>query len=284
MFFCIIQVTAYEIKENGAMLDLIKVSQTETDDLLAATFTLWLKHMTKFSRSAEQFMALVLQSVLWVVLFGAGMRNFISQVHGSDYLSFMLPGIIALSALSGAVGGGLILLDERLRGIMKEYLVSPIPRLSILLGNAASTITKSLLQAAIMLGVGVLMGAHLSSNPFGWLGALILISLFTLGFSGIALAVAAQAQSTAGYHGLIFLLNLPLLFASNALYPLDVLPGWMKVVVLINPTTYVIDSVRAWGFGVQPAISLWASVPLILLFACFGVWLALVSFQRSILN
>ena len=83
-------------------------------------------------------------------------------------MSFMVPGIVALSALGGAVGGGSVWLTERLRGIVKEYLVAPIPRLSILMGNALSTTTKSLFQAIIILIVGLLMGARLSSNPLGW--------------------------------------------------------------------------------------------------------------------
>jgi ABC-2 type transport system permease protein len=175
----------------------------------------------------------------------------------------------------------LTLLDERLRGIMKEYLVSPIARLSILLGNAASTATKSLFQAIIMLIVGLLMGAHLAGNPLGWLGALFLIMLFAAGFSGFALAIAAHSRSIMGYHGMIFLFNLPVLFASNALYPLTTLPDWMKVIVLINPTTYLVDAIRALAFGVPPTLPLLLSAGVVFCMAVLGIWLAFISFQRT---
>jgi ABC-2 type transport system permease protein len=247
-----------------------------------ATYVIWSKHMTKFWRNVEELVGLALQSILWVVLFGVGMRGMVGNVGGSDYMSFILPGIIALSALGGAVGGGMIMLDERLRGITKEYLVAPIPRLSILLGNATSTATKSLIQASIMLIVGVLMGARLALNPLGWLGALLFLALFAIGFSGLALAIAAVSRSIIGYHGMIFLFNLPMLFASNALYPLSVLPGWMRVIVLLNPTTYLIDAVRALAFGVDPTLPLFLSLAVVLLFAVLGIWLALSLFQRSI--
>jgi ABC-2 type transport system permease protein len=247
-----------------------------------ATYVIWSKHMTKFWHSVEELFGLALQSVLWVVLFGVGMRGMVASVGGSDYMSYILPGIIALSALGGAVGGGMTLLDERLRGITKEYLAAPIPRLSILLGNATSTATKALIQATIMLVVGVLMGARLAVNPLGWLAALLLLALFAIGFSGLALAVAAVSRSIAGYHGMIFLFNLPLLFASNALYPLTVLPGWMRVIVLLNPTTYLIDAVRSLAFGAAPTLPLWLSLAVVLLFAVLGIWLALRLFQRSI--
>ncbi|MCG8349744.1 MAG: ABC transporter permease [Chloroflexales bacterium] len=247
-----------------------------------ATYVIWSKHMTKFAYSVEELLGVALQSVLWVVLFGVGMRGLVPEVNGSDYMSFMLPGIIALSALGGAVGGGMILLDERLRGIVKEYLAAPIPRLSILLGNAASTATKAMIQAILMLMVGILMGARLGGNPLGWLLALGLVALFALGFSGIALAIAAVSRSMMGYHGLIFLFNLPLLFASNALYPLSVLPTWMQALVMINPVTYLIDAIRALAFGAQPALNLGLSVAVVALFAILGVWLALKAFQRTI--
>ncbi|MGQ9526433.1 ABC transporter permease [Chloroflexus sp.] len=247
-----------------------------------ATFVIWTRHMRKFVQQTEELFGLALQSVLWVVLFGVGMRGMIGAVGGNDYMSFILPGIIALSALGGAVGGGMVLLDERLRGIVKEYLAAPIPRLSILLGSAASTATKALFQAALMLVVGLLMGARLSVNPIGWLGALALLGVFAMGFSGLALGVAAISRSIAGYHGMIFLFNLPLLFASTALYPLDVLPGWMRVVVLINPATYFIDAVRALAFGTAATLPLWLSALILVGFAAVSMMFALTLFQRSL--
>ncbi len=246
-----------------------------------ATLTIWSKHMTKFFRNREELGGLLLQPILWVVLFGAGMGALVGDVGGSDYLSFMLPGILALTALGGAVGGGMALLDERLRGIIKEYLVAPIPRLSILLGNAASTATKALFQAAIILVVGALMGARMTPDLLGWAGLVILMVLFTLGFAGIALAVAARSSSIMGYHGMIFLFNLPLLFASNALYPLVSMPGWVRVIALANPTTYLIDALRALAFGGVATLPLALSFGVIGLFAALGVGLAFWSFQRA---
>ena len=247
-----------------------------------ATITIWSKHMTKFFRNREELGGLLLQPILWVVLFGVGMGALVRNVGGSDYMSFMLPGVLALTALGGAVGGGMALLDERLRGIMKEYLAAPIPRLSILLGNAASTITKALFQAAIILLVGGLMGARITTNPLGWLALVVLLALFTLGFAGIALAFAARSQSIMGYHGLIFLFNLPLLFASNALYPLVNMPGWIKAIALANPTTYLIDALRGLTFGGTASIALPISFAVTTLFAALGMALALWSFRRTI--
>jgi ABC-2 type transport system permease protein len=125
--------------------------------------------MRKFLANPMEMFGLLIQPVLWVVLFGVGMKSMLGAGMpggtGDNYVTFMLPGIVALSALGGAIGGGSVWLTERLRGIVKEYLAAPIPRFSILMGNATSTCTKSLFQAIIILVVGVLIGAKLGPNP-----------------------------------------------------------------------------------------------------------------------
>jgi ABC-2 type transport system permease protein len=258
---------------------------------MAATLTLWNKHMRKFLANPMEMFGLAIQPVLWVVLYGVGMRSMMGAAMpgtGDSYVSFMLPGIVALSALGGAIGGGSVWLTERLRGIVKEYLVAPIPRLSILMGNALSTMTKSLFQAVLILIVGVLMGADLSPNPLGWLGGLGLVAGFGLGFSGIALGMASSTDNPGAYHSMIMLLNLPLLFLSNALYPMSTLPLWMRIGAYLNPTSYVIDGVRQMmlkdgaalvGGGVLP---LWLCFTVVAAFAALGMWMASSAFKKSL--
>jgi len=258
---------------------------------MAATFTLWHKHMKKFLANPMEMFGFAIQPVLWVVLFGVGMKSMMDPAMpggGDAYVTFMLPGIIALSALGGAVGGGSVWLTERLRGIVKEYLVAPIPRQSILMGNALSTMTKSLFQAAIILIVGLLMGAKLSANPLGWLGGLVLVAGYGLGFSGVALATASATDNPGAYHGMIMLLNLPLLFLSNALYPLESLPTWMRIGALINPTSYVIDGLRQMMLKDGAALAggdvlpLWLCFVFVTAFAALGMQMAYKAFMKSI--
>ncbi len=246
-----------------------------------AVGAIWLKHMTKFVHSREEFGGLLIQPVLWVAIFGTGMRS-LSQSGSSDYLTFMLPGILALTALGGAVGGGMVLLEERLSGTMDDYLVAPIPRMSILLGNAASSATKALMQAAVILVIGLLFGAAPTTSIAAastLIGALV---LFTIGFAGIALAVAARTRSIMGYHGLIALFNLPLLFASNALYPLDRLPDWVRMLALINPTTYLIETLRGSVYPAPVTIAPPIAWGVLVSFAVLGAALALFSFQQAV--
>ena len=245
---------------------------------MSAALTLWNKHMRKSMTSPDEAIGMLIQPILWVVLFGIGMGSLLgAQSPGGEdfYITFMLPGIIALTALGGAIGGGTEWLNERLQGIVKEYLVAPIPRMSILMGNALSSMTKSLLQAIVIMIVGVIIGAKLSNNPLGWLGGLLLVAGYGLGFSGIAIAVASKTDSPGGYHMLIFMLNLPLLFLSNALYPLETMPTWMEVAARINPTTYVVTGMRTMTFATGNAVAAVDTIPLWLCFVVVAIFLAL---------
>ena len=259
---------------------------------MGAALTLWRKHMTKLIVHKEESIGVLFQPILWVVLFGTGMKSVMSTGtagSGDSYMTFMVPGIIALAAMSGAIGGGLILLFERVQGIIKEYLVAPIPRISILAGNAMSTINKSLFQSLIILVVGVLMGAKfVGLDPLGWLGGLVLVTGFSLGFAGIGLAVASKTDSPGGYHMLIFMLTLPLLFLSNALYPLESLPTWMQIGAKINPVSYVVDGLRQTVFDSSVILSgdellpLWLCFLVVIVFAFLSMTMAYNSFKKSI--
>jgi ABC-2 type transport system permease protein len=258
---------------------------------MSASIVLWQKQMKKSLVHSEEIVGTLIQPILWVVLFGVGMRSLMGAVgpgDGDGYMTFILPGIVALTVVGAAIGGGSTWLSERTRGIVKEYLVAPIPRLSILMGNALSITTKVLVQSIIIMLVGVLMGARLNANPLGWLAGFLLIAGYGLGFSGIVLAVASKTDSSEGYHMMIFMLQLPLLFWSNSLYPLATLPAWMRIGAMFNPTTYVVTGLRtitmapAADVAGIDAIPLWICFAVTVAFAIIGMGLALRAFKSAI--
>jgi len=258
---------------------------------MSASLVLWQKQMKKSLVHSEEIVGTLIQPILWVVLFGVGMRSLMEAVgpgEGDGYMTFVLPGIVALTVVGGAIGGGSAWLNERLMGIVKEYLVAPIPRLSILMGNALSITTKVLIQSIIIMLVGILMGADLSANPLGWLGGFLLIAGYGIGFSGIAIAVASKTDSSEGYHMMIFMLQLPLLFWSNSLYPLATLPTWMRVGAMLNPTTYVVTGLRtitmapSADVAAVDTIAIWICFAVIAVFAVSGMGLALRAFKSAI--
>jgi ABC-2 type transport system permease protein len=122
----------------------------------------------------------------------------------------------------------------------------------------------------------------------GWLGGFLLIAGYGIGFAGIALAVASKTDSSAGYHMMIFMLQLPLLFWSNSLYPLATLPTWMRVGALLNPTTYVVSGLRIITMAPAADVAGVGTIPIaicfavIAAFAVIGMGLALRAFQSTI--
>jgi ABC-2 type transport system permease protein len=263
---------------------------------MQAALTLWNKEMAKSMRNSMEMIGMLIQPVLWIALFGVGMGSLLGggmpgsgmDDPGNSYISFMLPGIIALTAAGGSIAGGATWLNDRLRGIIKEYLAAPIPRLSILMGNALSITSKGLLQSVVILLVGILFGASLNASLPGILGGLLLVVGYTLGFAGIAIMFASQSDSPGAYHMMIMIFNLPLLFLSNALYPLGTMPGWMRVLSLINPTTYIVTGLRYTLLDLSPGqvqalgIPLWLCFLVVAAFAVLGMGLGYRAFVQSI--
>lgn len=250
---------------------------------------LWAKHLRKLARSPMEIMGTLFLPVLLVGLFGMGMRSALAgpvaavamgRWAGTDYLAYITPGAMVLAALSAAVLGGAALLQERLNGILKQYLVAPIPRLAILLGTVGSSITKAVLQSVLVLLLAAAAGARPAWQPWEALLAVIGLVAFATAFAGLAAAFAAHTSSMAAYHSIIMVFNVPLLFASNALYPLQALPGWLKALALINPTSYAVDLLRAGLFGAGPALGWGLDLAVLLLFAAGGVTLGVIGARR----
>jgi ABC-2 type transport system permease protein len=250
-------------------------------ELWRGGWVIFRKHLYKFRHDRMELGGTLAWPLLWVATFGLGMERVVNvdALGVSSYLAFITPGIIALTALSGAVNAGMVLLEEKIKGILKEYFVAPIPRMSILLASTGSGLVKSLLQSSVILIIALLLGAELAFSGTGLPLALLYLFLYIFAFVGFSNGVAARSKSTGAYHMLLFVLNLPLLFLSNALYPLDAMPLWMRVLAYLNPTTYVVDGLRQSLFGagdLPTLLNLGVLIAFVALCSRFG----LASFRR----
>jgi ABC-2 type transport system permease protein len=243
------------------------------------------KHLYKFRTDSMELGGTLGWPLLWVATFGLGMERVVNMdvLGAPSYLAFITPGIIALTALSGAVNSGMTLLEEKIKGIIKEYFVAPIPRMSILIASTGSGLVKSLLQSAIILILALVLGARLTGGIIGMIAALLYLFLYTFAFVGFSNGIAILSRSTGAYHMLLFVLNLPLLFLSNALYPLDTMPGWMRVFAYLNPTTYVVDGLRQSLFGVGD-LPTWLNFAMLIAFAALCSWFGLRTFRRLLVQ
>jgi ABC-2 type transport system permease protein len=253
--------------------------------MATGVYTLWLKHMRKFRSSTMELGGTLATPILWMLLFGVCMEGMVKELNlGMSYQAYITPGIMLLTSLTAAVLGGATLMIERINGVIKEYLVAPIPRLAVLLGTMASGLTKAIIQAVVVLLMSFVLGVTLHTDFSGLLVGILLVGVYSLGFVGIAAAVACQSKSMESYHTLIMLMNLPVLFLSNAIYPLHEMPIQLRSLAYLNPTTYAADAIRGLFFGGQLEIGLWIDIPVLLAFMVAGLWYGYRSFQKTVAN
>lgn len=252
-------------------------------ELWRGSWVIFTKHMHKFVRNGQEVGGTLAAPMLLAATFGLGMEKLVAteSIDGLSYLSFITAGIIAFTTLSGAINAGMTILEEKIKGMMKGYMVAPIPRVSILLAATGSGLVKTLVQSALIVVVALLFGARLQTSPPGMVAALLVLTAFVVTSVGFANAMALRSKSIGGYHTILFLLNLPLLFLSSALYPLETMPRWMHAVALVNPTTYAVEGMRAALFG---SGSLHLALCLVVLsgWAVIGAWFSVRTFQRVV--
>ena len=252
-------------------------------ELWRGAWVIFRKHMHKFLRNGAELGGTLAAPLLLAMTFGAGMNQIVdtSAIGGADYLTFITPGILAFAARSGASNAGMTSLEEKIRGYMKEYLVAPIPRTSILLASTFSGGVKTVAQSLLILGIAVLFGARLTTDAAGLALATVSLLLFVAAFVGFANGMALRSKSIGGYHTLLFLLNLPLLFLSSALYPLDAMPVWMRGIAYLNPTTYVAEGLRGGLFG-GASLPVWSILLVLGVYAVLLTGFGVRSFRRVV--
>jgi ABC-2 type transport system permease protein len=199
----------------------------------------------KLRHDPTELVSRAIQPMLWLLIFG----NVFSRMRGiptggTPYLDFMAPGILAQSVLFMAIFYGISSIRERDTGIIVRFLVSPAPRTALVFGKSLAAGMRAFSQTAIVYIVVLLMGVHLNTNPVSHLGVLVLVILGAAFFSLFSLIVASLAKTQERFMGIGQLLTMPLFFASSALYPISMMPAWLKVISHINPLTYQVDAMR----------------------------------------
>ena len=186
------------------------------------------------------------QPVLWLMLFGEVMARVRGVAPGDiPYLDFLAAGILAQSALFVAIFYGISAIWERDLGVLQRYLVSPAPRSALVLGKALSAGVRALSQALIVYGLALLLGVGIDLDPLDMLGVAAVIVLGSALFSTLSLIIACIVKTRERFMGIGQVLTMPIFFASNAIYPLSLMPDWLKAVSHVNPLTYEVDALRA---------------------------------------
>ncbi|MGK7942319.1 MAG: ABC transporter permease [Crocosphaera sp.] len=254
-------------------------------DFSQETLAMTKRLFIQLQRRPSTLIAGIIQPFMWLILFGALFYNAPQGLFGEDlnYAKFLAPGIIVFTAFSGALNAGLPVMFDREFGFLNRLLVAPLAsRYSIVAASTLYIIVLSFIQTAVIVGASALLGAGLPSLV--GLGAIALIVfLIVSGVTGLSLGLAFALPGHIELIAVIFVTNLPLLFASTALAPLSFMAGWLQAIASLNPLTYAIEPIRyiylngEWSLGSIVLETPWTDINFL------GVLLLLLGFDTVIL-
>lgn len=220
--------------------------------------------LTKLVRDPTEMFSRAVQPVLWLAVFGQVLAHARGiDTGGIGYLAFITPGILAQSVLFSAIFYGIAVIWERDLGVVHKLLVSPARRSSLVFGKAVSAGFRGLVQASVIYVLAFVMQVPLRLAPGPVIAVLAGVLLGSGLFSTFSLIIACIVKTRERFMGIGQLLTMPMFFASNAIYPLDLMPGWLRAVAAINPLTYLVDALRGllivgavstYGIGVDFAV------------------------------
>jgi ABC-2 type transport system permease protein len=207
--------------------------------------TFCLVELQKIRHDRTELFTRAVQPVLWLLIFGETFSSLHAIPTGkTPYLDFLAPGIIAQSGLFVAIFYGIQIIWERDAGVLSKLLVTPTPRSALILGKSFSAGIRALAQALVVLVLSAVLGVTLSANPIDILGAFVAVVMGAAFFSCLSMTIAGAVLKRDRLLGIGQMITMPLFFASNALYPVSIMPGWLRVLSAVNPLSYEVDALR----------------------------------------
>jgi ABC-2 type transport system permease protein len=187
------------------------------------------------------------QPALWLTIFGEVLSHLRAIPTGNvSYLTFMTPGILAQSLTFTSILYGIGTIWERDAGILQKFLVMPVPRASFITGKGLGAGVRALYQAVVIFVLALLLGIQLKWSIGGIIGALLTVLMAASFFSILSMLIAITMKTRERFMGIGQTITMPLFFASNAIYPLAIMPNWLRVVAQVNPLSYVVDLLRGY--------------------------------------
>jgi ABC-2 type transport system permease protein len=201
--------------------------------------------LIKLIRDPTEIISRAVQPLLWLMVFGQVLARSRGIHTGNlSYLAFITPGILAQSVLFSSIFYGIAIIWERDLGVVHKLLVSPAMRSSLVFGKAIAAGFRGVIQTIVIYLIAVVMHVSLRLEPLTIVAVLASVMLGSGIFATFSLIIACIVKTRERFMGIGQLLTMPMFFASNAIYPLDIMPDWLRVIAQINPLTYLIDALR----------------------------------------
>ncbi|GAA4695625.1 ABC transporter permease [Pseudonocardia yuanmonensis] len=228
---------------------------------LSRIATMCLVELQKLRHDRTELLTRAVQPALWLIVFGQVFTNIHAIPTGSTpYLDFLAPGILAQSALFIAIFYGIQIIWERDAGVLAKLMVTPTPRVALVAAKAFAAGVRAVAQAVVVLLLALALGVSLTANPLKLLGVVVALMLGSAFFCCLSITIAGLVLSRDRLMGIGQAITMPLFFASNALYPVALMPTWLQWVNHVNPLSYEVEALRGLLIGEPARLGL-----------CFGV-------------
>lgn len=218
----------------------------------------WLRDMNRLWRQRSRLYSAIVRALVWLFALGFGLRRSIVPISGLSYEQFVFPGIIAMTIIFSGLQAAISIVYDREFGFLKELMVAPTPRSTLVLGKCLGGATSSTIQAAIVLVFAPLAGVAL--KPLNVLLALFAMFVVALAISSLGIVIAARMTDFENFGTIQNFITLPLYLFSGAVFPTQGVPQWLSVILFVNPLTYGVNAIRGTLLGYNAA-----TVPLDLL-------------------
>lgn len=209
--------------------------------MIGDIYTIWLREMIRFARARSRIIGNLALPFFFLIFIGVGIGSSIN-LGDVNYMDFLAPGILGMVILFTSIFSGVSVIWDRQFGFLKEILVAPVSRTSIVLGKTLGGATVALISAMIMFFITVAIGA-IKLTP-GIFLAIVFMILTSVVFVSIGLIIASRMKSMEGFQLIMSFLIMPTFFLSGALFPLQNTPEAMQLVARIDPLTYGVDGIR----------------------------------------
>lgn len=248
---------------------------------IRAIYTLWLREVKRYGREKTRLISSFIQPLLWIVIFGSGMRIASTGNLGIDYQKFIFPGIIGQTLLFTSIFMGISVIWDREFGFLKEILVAPISRGSVFVGKMLGGSTDAVIQGSFVFLFSFIVAVHVGIDTY--LLSIPIMLLITFGMVSIGLTLASLMESLESFGVIQTFVNLPLFFLSGALFPLSNFPPWLKWVSVVDPLTYGVDALRTIILGRMwtPILPLYYNIAALVLFDLMMIVIGTIIFGRT---
>jgi ABC-2 type transport system permease protein len=249
---------------------------------LRAMKIVWRRELIRFRSDRMRIVTTLVQPLLFLFVLGSGLQRLASAgTHGVDLKTFIYPGVLCISVMFTAMFSAASIVWDREFGFLREMMVAPVRRSSIVIGKALGGATVASLQGVILICLAGLV--HVPYDPLLILGILGIQALLAFSITAFGLMVAVRIKQMQSFMGVMQMIVMPMFFISGALFPVAGLATWLAILNRLDPLTYAVDPMRRLVFNhldlspvarraLDPGVTWWGwHVPALLEVAMVGI-------------